>query len=504
MAVMAGNRHARRRFTALLSAVVAVGALASVGSPTRVLGADPGIVPRADVEKFLSHEVYGYLPYWRLNAGTAGQLDYDLLSTIAFFGLGIKATGDIDMAWRGSIAYVSADAAAVTTAAHAHGVRVVPTFQLFDSGNLTKMKAFLGSRSAQDRFIDQALDLMARRSADGANFDFEPMPSSLTPQYLAFLSRFNTAMDVRFPGATLVNASSAGAPSSLITGLVPIVDQQFVMTYNYRWTGSTVTGAIAPLDHAARNVKIHMARFMAYAPKASLILGVPYYGYDWPVTSTAPHATVRADKVKYGAVKSVTYASARAFLAAHPEVAREYDAAEGSGFYSYWDPSHSTYRQVYFEDERSAAAKYEYAITTGLAGVGIWTLGNDAGYPEMWDALEVFYAPDHDVAVEGSIRSLTRRSGIIRANLDYSIRNIGDVPERGAIRWRVRNEDGRQVAHGTVMTTTISIGRSRAGSAGIVLGRAADLPAGRWTVEVLFVTADDAFAGPRSVFRQPF
>lgn len=504
MAVMAGTRHARRRFTALLTALIAAGAIVTVAPPTRVVAADPGIVPRAAVEKFLSHEVYGYLPYWRLNAGTAAQLDYDLLSTIAFFGLGIKGNGDIDMAWRGSIAYVSDDATAVTNAAHANGVRVVPTFQLFDSGNLTKMKAFLGSRAAQDRFVDQALALMARRSADGANFDFEPMPASLTPQYLAFLARFNMAMDARFPGATLVNASSAGAPSSLITGLVPIVDQQFVMTYNYRWTGSKVTGAIAPLDHASRNVKIHMARFMAYAPKESLILGVPYYGYDWPVTSTVPNATVRADKVKYGAVKSVTYASARNFLAAHQEVAREYDRLEGSSFYSYWDSSHSTYRQVYFEDERSAAAKYEYAITTDLGGVGFWTLGNDAGYTEMWDALEVFYAPHHEVAVEASIRSLARQRGIIHASLDYSVRNVGDVPERGAIRWRVRNEVGRVVASGTLMTTTISIGRSRAGIAKIKLGPAADLPAGRWTVEVLFVTPDDAFASPRSVFRQPF
>jgi hypothetical protein len=345
---------------------------------------------------------------------------------------------------------------------------------------------------------------MARRSADGANFDFEPMPSSLTPRYLAFLARFNTAMDARFPGATLVNASSAGAPSSLITGLVPIVDKQFVMTYNYRWTGSTVTGAIAPLDHAARNVKIHMARFMAYAPKASLILGVPYYGYDWPVTSTIPNATVRADKVKYGAVKSVTYGSALGFLAAHPEVARQYDALEGSGFYTYWDPSHATYRQVYFEEERSAAAKYEYAITTGLAGVGIWTLGNDAGYTQMWDALEVFYAPNHEVAVAGSIGGVSRLSGVVHASLDYSVRNVGDVPEHGSIVWEVRRGDGRMVARHALLSMTISIGQTRAGRARIRLGSAADLPAGKWTVQLYFVTAGPTFSGPPSVFRQPF
>jgi spore germination protein YaaH len=503
IAPMAEARHTRRRFPALLLTVLAAALLLPLTAPRSADAADPGIAPRADVESFLSHQVYGYLPYWRLNAGTAGQLDYDLLSTIAFFGLGIKADGNIDMAWRGSVAYMSDNAVAVTNAAHAKGVRVVPTFQLFDSGSLPKMTAFLDSRTAQDRFITQALDLMARRSADGANFDFEPMPASMTARYLSFLARFNTAMDARFPDATLVNASSAGAPSELITGLVPIVDQQIVMTYNYRWSGSTVTGAIAPLDHASRNVKIHMNRFMAYAPKEKLILGVPYYGYDWPVTSTVPNATVRADKAKFGAVRSVTYASSRDYLAANPYVVRYYDALEGSSFYSYWDPSHLTYRQVYFEDERSAAAKYEYAITTGLGGVGIWTLGNDAGYTEMWDALEVFYAPNHEVAVSGSISTISRLSGSVRAYLDYSVRNLGDVPERGAIRWRVRNSEGRQVAHGTVTTTTVGIAKTRAGTAIIVLGSAADLPAAKLTLEVFFVT-DDVYASTPTDFRQPF
>ena len=60
-------------------------------------------------------------------------------------------------------------------------------FQLFDSGSLTKMRAFLGSTTAQTRFIAQALDLMAARKADGASLDFEPMLALDTPSYLAFV-----------------------------------------------------------------------------------------------------------------------------------------------------------------------------------------------------------------------------------------------------------------------------------------------------------------------------
>jgi hypothetical protein len=91
----------------------------------------------------------------------------------------------------------------------------------------------------------------------------------------------------------------------------------------------------------------------------------------------------------------------------------------------------------------------------------------------------------------------------VRAYLDYSVKNLGDVPERGAIRWRVRNSDGRQVAHGTVTTTIVGIAKTRAATAIIVLGSAADLPAGKLTVEVFFVT-DAVYASAPTEFRQPF
>ena len=58
---------------------------------------------------------------------------------------------------------------------------------------------------------------------------------------------------------------------------------------------------------------------------------------------------------------------------------RHYDALEGSAYYTYWSKKYKTYRQVYFEDEHSLAAKYDYVLTSGLGGIGIWTLDNDRG-----------------------------------------------------------------------------------------------------------------------------
>ena len=92
----------------------------------------------------LSKEVYGYLPYWRIDSGTVDRIQYELVSTIAIFGIGIKADGNLDTNWVGYKEYIGDDVAAITNAAHDKGVRVVPTFQMFDSGSLTKMRAFLG------------------------------------------------------------------------------------------------------------------------------------------------------------------------------------------------------------------------------------------------------------------------------------------------------------------------------------------------------------------------
>ena len=424
------------RASAFLATVLAVSFLviapltpSPVAAPV-ARAVDPGIQPRVKGIAPLDHQVYGYLPYWRLDAGTAGRLNYDLVSTIALFGLGIKKDGNIDTAWRGTIAYLSDNAAAVTNAAHAKGVRVVPTFQLFDSGTLPKMSAFLHSKAAQSRFIKQALALMDRRSADGANFDFEPMPASLSLDYAKFLAKFKAAMKAQILGSKLVVAISAGAPYTLTDGIENIVDQMFVMTYNYRWSGSTITGAIAPLDNTTRTVKLHIARLLKHTPASKFILGVPYYGYDWPVKSDVPNAAVNTPVSKHGGVWSVTYASARSFLAAHPEVVRHEDTAEGSAWFTYTDTD-GTLRQVYFEDEFSVAAKYDYAIATGLAGVGTWTLDNDRGYSELSDVLRAkFYNPLHRATVGAQVTKLALSAGRSRSATSSGSRTPGTCPRR--------------------------------------------------------------------------
>lgn len=492
---------------ALLLALLTLPAAPLVGDGSTVRAAT-AISPRIPGIQPMTHEVYGYLPYWRLDSDTVNRIDYRLVSTIAFFGLGILGNGSIDRNWVGYKEYVGEPAAAVTNAAHAQGVRVVPTFQLFDTATgAPKMTAFLDSTENQDRFIAEALELMAARQADGANLDFEPVTAlnARAAKYVAFVARFRVAMRARFPDSQLVTATSAGANQTTVQGLVPHVDRQMIMTYNYRWSGSAHAGAVAPLDNTTRTVKIHIAKMLQWAPATSILLGVPYYGYDWPVTSTEPNALVQRPTANFGGVDSVSYASARNFLAAHPEVQRQYDAVEGSGFYTYWSETDKTFRQVYFEEERSLADKYDFAIVTGLAGVGIWTLDNDRGYRELWDVLQAkFYAPVHAVTVGAKLPVITRREGVVYATVRVRAIVTGTVPERGVFQWTIRTPAGKRISSGTWPAETLYPGRLATHRVRVRFGLANKLAAGNLILRVKFVTSTKTWKSLPISFRQPY
>ena len=360
----------------LIIPVLLTGILVDVADPTAARAADPGIHPRAHRRPAPSHEVYGYLPYWQLDAGTARRLDYRRLSTIAFFAVPIGADGALDRQAIGYRAYVSRAARAVTNAAHARGVRVVPTFQLFSA---SKLRQLLDHPRAQSRFIREALALMARRGADGANLDVEPVPSSLASKFTAFVGRFSRAMHRRFPGSQLTVATPAIVSDRLLKGLEPVVDRFFVMTYDYHWRGSRRPGAVAPLGDGPHNVAQDDPQLPApgAAPQAHpgrallRVLVAGRQGRRLLAGTPEPRALGRrpGGHVRLGARVAVAITPRWRFTATRR-------TAPGSATRN---RAEGTVRQVHFEDARSAAAKFNYAIAHGLAGVGIWALGNDAG-----------------------------------------------------------------------------------------------------------------------------
>jgi len=495
-----------RALLTLLALVAALGGTIAATPPgVAAAGPDAGIRPRASRPVAVSHEAYGYLPYWRMDAGTARRLDYTTLSTIAFFAVPIERNGALNTRADGFRAYVGRAAAAITNAAHARGVRVVPTFQLFDSGSLPKLRAFLGSRLAQDRFTNQALDLMVRRRADGANLDVEPVPRALEPAFARFVDHFARAVHRRLPGTQVVVAMAAGTSASAISWIGRAADRLFIMGYDYHWRGSTIPGPIAPLwrDHmtVTDTVADTVARYARQVPVGKLILGVPAYGYSWPIVRTPSGWRVRANRARYGGVRSVSFGSAVAFLAARPSVVRH--ATPDGSWFRYWNASERTWREVHFEDDRSMRAKFRFAIASGLAGVGMWTLDVDAGGLLAGSIRSTFVAPVRRLAIVPSVASVRVRSGSVDVNAAVVLRNTGRIPERGILAWRIVDRGGLTVRTARRLVLVKPGARIRV-AAPTWIGTASARHAGTYRLIVRFDTPGRGWTAPTVRFRQPY
>ena len=104
----------------------------------------------------LRRQVYGFLPYWEVN-GASSKLNYNVLSTIAYFSVGANASGDLKKrdadgsrttGWGG---WTSSSMTSVINAAHRKGTRVVLTVSVFAWTNTQArvQRALLGSASAR-------------------------------------------------------------------------------------------------------------------------------------------------------------------------------------------------------------------------------------------------------------------------------------------------------------------------------------------------------------------
>jgi hypothetical protein len=474
--------------TALAAVLALGGALTTATDPPTGLASSRSILPRAHRAPAVTHEVYGYLPYWELNRGTARLLDYGSLSTIAFFAIPVTGSGALDRRSPGYRAYLSSAAAAVTNAAHRRGVRVVPTFQLFDHGRLATLRRLLGSRRAQNRFISQAVALVVQRKADGANLDFEPVPSSLAPAFGSMVGRLSRRLHARVMGAQLVVTTPPIFSPRLVARLAPVVDRLFVMAYDYHWPASRRPGSVAPLSSGPHNVARTIAAYTRFVVPAKLILGLPYYGYSWPTVGHGSAMRVRTNPARYGGVHGVTYANIVRFLRTHPSVRARRDPA-GGGSFRYWDARNRTAREVHYEDPVSVRQKADFAIAQGLAGIGIWTLGGDGGPRPMATAVRSrFVGVAHRVVVAARARPAALVRGSLLVRYTVGLANRGSVPERGYVTWRVLTAQGTTLASGKRLAIVYG-GRRLTLALATRLGRPWQRAAGIYRIVVRFESA---------------
>jgi spore germination protein YaaH len=326
--------------------------------------------PLAKRSRSLSRQVFGFHPYW-VNSTYTSLYKYELLSTVGYFSYDVEP---ISGGYTSIHSWLTTD---LVDRAHSRGTKCVLAVVNF---GYDKNKTLLSNPQARTNLINNLAGLVKARNADGVNIDFESVGSDQRANLVSFMRDLAVRMRAEIPDAQITMDAPAvdWGGGWDVSALSQIIDYFFVMCYDFYWSGSTTAGPVAPLMGGTYNTVSSISWYLYNgAPPSKIILGVPYYGYDWPTKDSTRQS------IATGTGSSRLYAVAK-------------DASSGCG--KKWDTIYSTpwyayqvgggWRECWFDDSVSLALKYDFAKARDLGGVGMWALSYDGNYPELWNLLE--------------------------------------------------------------------------------------------------------------------
>ena len=300
----------------------------------------------------------------------AEQLPY--LSAMAPFTYGITAEGGL----------LPLDDEAMLEAARVRGTRpVMHLSTLTEAGQFDTGRAafILTDYEAQGRLAAEVLQTVLRKDFAGLDVDFEYLPGQLAAAYAAFLGRLRQllAAQGRFLWAALAPKTSRRQRGLLYEGhdyaaVAAAVDGVLLMTYEWGYTYGPPM-AVAPLP----NVRAVLDYAVTVIPAEKIFLGVPNYGYDWPLPFIQ------------GETRAQSISNQRAIeLAIQYGVPIQYDETAQSPFFHYTDAG-GTAHEVWFEDARSMDVKLRLIAEYGFRGAGFWNLMRP--FSQVWLVLDSLF-----------------------------------------------------------------------------------------------------------------
>jgi spore germination protein YaaH len=330
---------------------------------------------RYDKEHMLdtSYRVFGWHPYWSGNAYES--YNFSLLSMISYFSYEVNPkTGFYNSIhnWRQT---------ALVDSAKKYNCKVLLTLSNFGTNN---NKIFLRSADAKKNLISTAITLVRERKADGLTLDFENVSAKEKTLYLNFIIDLATSLKSENKDYLLTIALPAVDFERVydFSQINLYVDYYVMMGYEYHGSNSQLAGPVAPLTGGGKwkgfTLESSVDEYLANGvPAGKFIMGIPYYGAEW-ITKDLKFPSQAKSFVKYHSYRQAKRMSGKKM--------GEVDETSMSKFYTYSDIS-SNYRQVWFEDTITLGAKYDWIKEKQIRGVGIWALGFDNGYDELWKLL---------------------------------------------------------------------------------------------------------------------
>lgn len=332
--------------------------------PRRVSAA-VGAVFLFTLPAFAGYRIAAWIPGWDPNALTSTQTHAGLMSesnptwyNFNADGTLAKKTAAEDPTWR----------AAMT------GTALLPTIQNTTASgwNQTVALNVLNSAANREAHAEAIRQLVAAQNYDGVDIDYERLPLSVQANFSAFIQLLAQKLhaDGRKLSVTVYAKTSDsetwdGAGGEDYAAIGAAADWVKLMAYDYSYSTSA-PGPITPLTW--------LDQVMAYTstkmPLAKVMVGLPWYGYDWP---------------SKGAAADLTYPTATSTAQTNAATITHDTNGEATFKYS----THTAYfNDSYAHDQKVNLILQKYA---GVAGFAYWYIGSED--PAIWTRVQALFAP---------------------------------------------------------------------------------------------------------------
>jgi spore germination protein YaaH len=289
-----------------------------------------------------AYRISAWVPTWDPNALTSMQLHAGSLDESNPGWYSLDATGAIVKNWNAE----NPDLRAALT-----GTRLIPTIKNYVNGsfNASVVTNMIATADSRERHAEALRQLAVQNAFDGIDLDYEAVPASAKTNFAAFVNLLAEKLHASNKRFSLTVAADGWLE------LGANADSVKIMAYDKHWPGGA-PGAITPLDWLDAVVTNAEAK----VDPAKLMIGLPWYGYDWSGGSAA----------------AVTYASAMQ-IAANNGITPSRDA---NGELTFTYAGHT----VFFQDAESYARKVNAVIAKHpyVGGFAHWRAG--AEDPATW------------------------------------------------------------------------------------------------------------------------
>lgn len=232
----------------------------------------------------------------------------------------------------------------------------------FNNGLISSV---VNTPSYREKLINNILQVMKEKGYRGVDIDFEYILASDRDAFTEFVGRMSEVMKENgyHTSVALAPKISADQKGLLYEGkdygaLGAVADHVLLMTYEWGYTYGPPM-AVAPLNQVRRVVEYALTEI----PAAKIDLGIPNYGYDWPI----PYERGVTKAATINNIQAVRIAISRGAVI-------QFDEQAQSPYFTYVNQDTQIAHEVWFEDVRSLQEKFNLIKEFQLRGCGYWQI----------------------------------------------------------------------------------------------------------------------------------